>query len=92
MHKLHFLLNALKNDLIDKLESILGISLGSYIFFSLEIPANIINSSCDGIGQLLTREVVHLLFAIIASVIITTITHVVKVEVSEWYKKFKNKP
>ncbi len=92
MLKILFLLQTFKNDLIDKIESILGVSFGSFVFFRLEIPASIIGSTCDGIVQILTREMVHLLFAIIASVIITTITHIVKVEICEWYKKFKNKP
>ncbi len=92
MLKIISFLVAIKNDILDKIESILGVSFGSYIFYRLNIPLKHIASSPDGIGMLVTRELIHLAFAIIASAIITTITHIIKVEITEWYKNFKNKP
>lgn len=82
---------ALKNDLLDRLENILGVSFGSYVFYKLNISVAHIAASPDGIGMLVLSELVHLAFAIIASAIITSLTHIIKVETTEWYRKFKNK-
>lgn len=91
MIKVLIFLQAIKNALIDKIESILGVSFGSYVFFRLNIPLRQITHSHDSMDMLVKRELIHLAFAIIASIIITCVTHIVKVEVTEWYKNFKNK-
>jgi hypothetical protein len=87
--KIIFFLQTLKNDIADHLENIMGISGGSYIFFHLNLPFHLINPPDQGLGNMITKEFIHLGFAFAACIIITAITHIVKVEVTEWYKKFK---
>jgi hypothetical protein len=88
--KIIYFLQTLKDDISDHLENIMGISGGSYIFFHLNLPIHLISpSSPESIRNIITKEFIHLTFAVAACILITIVTHIVKVEVSEWYKKFK---
>lgn len=67
--------------LLNHIEEASGISTGGLIFFNVNL----------NVSDSVLHETIRLGFAIIGAVIVIPISHIIKVEFSSWYKKYKEK-